>query len=154
MYDNILNDSVLSKLSWAPLLYLVFGYWMITNPTLLGNDPIPVNRINGKQLTDHLWSSALDEKNLDLNLALPFFTMAIFYFCMNFFKGAICSILSFICPCCRVGEIKLNEGLDNYYNALEEEDRNWLIKEEENCRNQLNFNTLTTDNLKKLRSAK
>lgn len=154
MYDNVLNDSVLSKLSWAPLLYMVFGYWMITNPTLFGNEPIPVNRINGKQLTDHLWTSAIDEKNFDVSLSFPFFVMALFYFIINLFRGTLWSILTFICPCWEIGNIKLNEGLDNYYNALDEEDRNWLIKEEENCRNQLNFNTLTTDNLKKLRSAK
>jgi len=48
MYDNVLNDSVLDKMKWAPFLYLALGYWMITNPTLFGNDPVPVNRINGK----------------------------------------------------------------------------------------------------------
>jgi len=154
MYDNVLNDSVLSKLSWAPFLYLVFGYWMLTNPTLFGNNPVPVNRVNMRQLTDHVWSSALEEKNLDLSLSFPFFVMALFYLVVNVFKGSLWSIVTFVCPCWELGNIKLNEGLDNYFDALEEEDRNWLIKEEENCRNQLNFHTLTTESLQKLRGAK
>jgi hypothetical protein len=65
MYDAVLNDSVLSKMAWAPFLYLIFGYWTLTNPNLFGNTPVLVNEINGKQLTTHFYDSVFD---LDLNL--------------------------------------------------------------------------------------
>lgn len=31
MYDNMLNDSVLNLVQYAPLLFLSFGYWMFSN---------------------------------------------------------------------------------------------------------------------------
>ena len=31
MYDNVLNDSVLNLLQYAPLLFLAFGYWMFSS---------------------------------------------------------------------------------------------------------------------------
>lgn len=30
-YDDKLNNSVLAKLTYAPLLFLIFGYWMLSN---------------------------------------------------------------------------------------------------------------------------
>jgi hypothetical protein len=55
MYDAVLNNSVLNKLSWAPWLYFIFGYWMLTNNTLYENNPVEVIKLNGNQLTDHYW---------------------------------------------------------------------------------------------------
>jgi len=38
MYDERLSQDVLNKLQFAPVLYLVFGYWMASNMQLLSND--------------------------------------------------------------------------------------------------------------------
>ena len=38
LYDEKLNDSALSLLTWAPLLALSFSYWMFSNKRLAGND--------------------------------------------------------------------------------------------------------------------
>jgi hypothetical protein len=38
MYDARLNENVLSILTYAPLLFLSFGYWMISNHQLYAND--------------------------------------------------------------------------------------------------------------------
>lgn len=48
MYDAVLNNSVLDKMSWAPMLYFMFGYWMLTNPTLYKNEPVEVTILNGE----------------------------------------------------------------------------------------------------------
>jgi len=31
MYDERLNDDVLSKLQWAPVFFFIFGYWMLSS---------------------------------------------------------------------------------------------------------------------------
>ena len=31
MYDEKLGDTVLSIMSWAPLYYFAFGYWMVSS---------------------------------------------------------------------------------------------------------------------------
>jgi hypothetical protein len=38
MYDEKLNKNALSILTYAPLLFLSFGYWMLSNKQLLGNE--------------------------------------------------------------------------------------------------------------------
>jgi hypothetical protein len=38
MYDEKLNKNALSILTYAPILFLAFGYWMLSNKQLLGND--------------------------------------------------------------------------------------------------------------------
>lgn len=37
MYDEKLNKNALSILTYAPILFLAFGYWMLSNKQLLGN---------------------------------------------------------------------------------------------------------------------
>jgi len=39
----------------------------------------------------------------------------------------------------RVGEFELDEDLPNYFRTLDDHDRQWSIKEEENCRNVMKF---------------
>jgi len=41
MYDEKLNKNALAILTWAPLLFLAFGYWMLSSQQLLSNDFIP-----------------------------------------------------------------------------------------------------------------
>jgi hypothetical protein len=57
-------------------------------------------------------------------------------------------------PSLLVGNIEIDEGLDNYFRTLDDHDRNWSIKEEENCRNVLNMKILHDDTLTKLRTTK
>jgi hypothetical protein len=38
MYNEKLNDSVLSKMKYAPCFFLAFGYWMASNKQLISND--------------------------------------------------------------------------------------------------------------------
>lgn len=44
MYDEKLNNNVLTILTYAPLLFLSFGYWMLSSKQLLTNDVNYVTR--------------------------------------------------------------------------------------------------------------
>lgn len=52
----------------------------------------------------------------------------------------------------KVGEIKIDEDLDNYFNTIDEHDRNWSIKEEEYSRNSLGMNIMHEETLVKLKT--
>lgn len=54
----------------------------------------------------------------------------------------------------RVADLEIDEDLDNYFNTLDDHDRNWSIKEEENARDVLNMKTLDDETLEKLRTTK
>jgi len=50
----------------------------------------------------------------------------------------------------KVGDLEIDEDLDNYFNTLDDHDRNWSIKEEENGRSVLNLKILNDETLEKL----
>ena len=37
-------------------------------------------------------------------------------------------------PSLKIGDVEINEDIDNYWASLDEEDRKWSTKEEENAR--------------------
>lgn len=54
----------------------------------------------------------------------------------------------------RVGELEIDEGLDNYFKTLDDSDRNWSIREEDNARKNLKLTTLTDETLNKFKTTK
>lgn len=52
----------------------------------------------------------------------------------------------------KIREIEVDEGLDNYFKTLDDHDRNWSIKEEENARNVLKLKILNDETLEKFRN--
>jgi hypothetical protein len=52
----------------------------------------------------------------------------------------------------KVGELELDEDIDNYYKCLDDDDREWSIKEEENCRKVLGMKILGDDTIASLKS--
>merc|ERR1719264_1929449 len=38
MYDERLSNDVLNKLQFAPLLFTIFGYWMVSSNQLISNE--------------------------------------------------------------------------------------------------------------------
>jgi|Transcript_33533 hypothetical protein len=55
-------------------------------------------------------------------------------------------------PNLRIGDIEINEDIDNYWAALDEEDRKWSTREEENIRENLGSKLLTDEQFEALKS--
>jgi len=55
MYDEKLNNNVLSLMTYAPLMLLAFGYWMLSSNQLMGNDVQYIEVPNTIPLTQHVW---------------------------------------------------------------------------------------------------
>ena len=53
----------------------------------------------------------------------------------------------------QIGDIELDEDIDNYWAALDENDRKWAIREEENARNALNMPIMTEQSLGNLKKS-
>lgn len=56
-------------------------------------------------------------------------------------------------PSLEIGDVVIDEDIDNYYKALDDEDRLWTIKEEENCRNVLGMKCMPEDAFNRLKCA-
>ena len=57
-------------------------------------------------------------------------------------------------PSFAIGDIDLDEDIDNYWACLDEEDRKWSTKEEENARSELRMHILTDEQFDRLKTEK
>jgi hypothetical protein len=53
MYDQALNNDVLSILKWAPVFMFLFGYWSIGNRQMFFNDPSVLDNYSSKPDPNH-----------------------------------------------------------------------------------------------------
>lgn len=56
MYDEKLNNNVLNLMTYAPLLFLSFGYWMLSSHQLLSNEVFYIETPNSIPKTHHVWT--------------------------------------------------------------------------------------------------
>merc|ERR1712051_805856 len=56
-------------------------------------------------------------------------------------------------PNLQIGDVELNEDIDNYWAALDAEDRKWSEREEDNARDALKMKILTDGQLERLKTA-
>lgn len=61
---------------------------------------------------------------------MPFLIMFWLFTLLIIFRNTIYKWVVRVFPSIRVGELEIDEDLDNYFNTLDDHDRNWSIKEE------------------------
>lgn len=152
MYDERLSNDVLDKLQFAPLLYVCFGYWMASNQQLLSNDHLsPVESALSIPLTDHTVTSLFQSSGWE-NVKWPMLAAFLILNLIWYFGDLIQKQLYECFPNLQIGDIEINEDIENYWASLDEEDRKWSTKEEENNRNELKTKILTDDQFERLKS--
>ncbi len=155
MYDERLNKNALSILTWAPLLFLSFGYWMLSSKQLLSNNPTELiysnlDRTSGHYVSEVFTGATYSTENVALPLLVTFWILLV----VIFFRGIIYSALCFVLPFLAIGNFEIDEDLDNYFNTIDDNDRNWSIKEEENARDVLGMHILEDETLQRFRDTK
>jgi hypothetical protein len=68
----------------------------------------------------------------------------------NFVYNGVTKVLPFL----QIAQFEVDEGLPNYFETIDDEDRNWSIKEEENAREVLGMHILDDDTLSKFRNTR
>lgn len=143
MYDERLSQDVLNKLQFAPILYCAFGYWMASNQQLLSNEHLSaVAATTDVSITNHTYGTMFNSQGLggfQWVLMIAFLVCLIVFFFGKCFEACIAKCF----PSISIGDIELNESIDNYWAALDDGDREWSLKEEENARILLTSKILT-----------
>lgn len=70
---------------------------------------------------------------------------------MTIFRHTLYNVIVHVIPFLHIGNFELDENLDNYFNTIDEEDRKWSIKEEENAREVLSMHILDDYTLNRFR---
>lgn len=76
------------------------------------------------------------------------FILSLFFWCGSWIEKLIGKCF----PSLMIGDIEINESIDNYWASLDDEDRKWSIREEENARGLLTSQLLTNDQFNRLKS--
>lgn len=77
--------------------------------------------------------------------AWPLLVMFGFMFVVWLFANAIRACIYKCNPSFKIGNIEVTQEIDTYFDSLNDDDRNWSIKEEENARNNLKGMKILTD---------
>lgn len=152
MYDERLSNDVLRKLQFAPLLYLVFGYWMASSQQLLSNDHLtPMTNSMDTYVTGHTMGSVFSGSGWE-GIKWPMLIAFVFLNVLWYLGDWIQGLLYECFPALRIGDIDINEDIDNYWASLDEEDRKWSTREEENARDALKMHILTDEQFDRLKT--
>ena len=137
MYDDKLNNTALNTMQWAPVLMLTFGYWQMTNRQIFKGVSFPKQFSGEVAETGHnmwkQWSLAKWDHSA------PMLTLFILVILGLFVGGIIKWIISKIIGRSLDVDLNVDEDLPHYMRALEQEDKDWWVAEENNCRKVLGF---------------
>ena len=132
MYDERLSQSVLNKLFYAPLFFLGFGYWMASNKQMLSNENLfAKDRMISPETTHHTWDRIWTEADFKDAPAWPLLLLFLLLLFNQIFGSAIMRCMTKIIPSLEIGDVELDEDIDNYWASLDEKDRKWAQKEDE-----------------------
>ncbi len=84
-------------------------------------------------------------------LLVMFWIFLFFTITRNFIYPRLCKWFPNVV---KVGELEIDEDLDNYFNTLDDNDRGFLVKEEDNARDVLKFKVLDDYTLNRLKTTK
>ena len=120
MYDERLSNDVLNKLQFAPLLYVIFGYWMASNQQLLSNEHLtPVESSTSTYVTNHTMGDIFSGEGwagIKWPLMLTFIVLNIVWY----LGDNIVNWLTECMPNLRIGDCEIDESIDGYWATLDE----------------------------------
>lgn len=154
MYDESLNKNALAILTWAPVLFLSFGYWMMSSRQLLSNQlPNSINHRDDPMVTNHVLSEVFKSHAYqNSNVAMPLLVTFWVILGLTLFRAFIYKCLCWVLPVLQIGDFEIDEGLPPYFETLDDNDRNWSIEEEKNARENLGLHILDDETLQKLKT--
>lgn len=133
-YDEKLNNSVLRILDKGPVFLLAFGYWLLTNLQQVENNYLmEKNRKSDPSPSLHICSKYWHPAEaFNSGPAGALLIMLYIYILYLIFRTPLSVCYSKCFPSDSVGDFFTDEEIDLYQNCLDDDDKNWSLKEEEN----------------------
>lgn len=143
MYDERLSQSVIKTLYWAPIFYLSFGFWMASNKQILSNDNLETrDRMVSPDVNDHTIHGFFMGDCFQ-SPAWPLALLCGILVLNQFFGNSINLCLQKYFPNLIIGDVHLDEDIDNYFSALDEKDREWATGEDKYATEKLGMQLFT-----------
>ena len=132
-FDDKLTKNAVAILKYASILYLLFGFWMLSNRGMFDNEVLPLEFTDSRVRTTHSIGS------FTINQAIPMFfmgcVMVAIVFMQAFFKKTLKSWgFTF-----GGRKIQVDENLPQFWRAIKFSDAEWLIEENKYLKNNYYF---------------
>ena len=131
-FDEKMTMNTLRMLLWAPIIYMMFSYWVLSNNQMFDNVVFKYANANDLVLSGHLLIREL--ATLRLDQSIPCLVMFLLTAFLVPFSSIFTAIVEFFKPDAFKLNLNIDENLGNYFEALEQDDKNQMIVEEENLR--------------------
>jgi len=113
------------------------------------------DRLGSPKLSGHLWTDVFRPSSYSLsNPAMPLLLVFWVVFILTFFRNLIFENIFRlkVFANLKVANFEIDENLDNYFNTLDDEDREWSLKEEQNAREVCGMKILLDETIMKLKT--
>jgi len=133
-FDDKMTKNAVGILKWAPLLYLFFGYWQLSNQQVFDNKVVPMNYSDDIIQTKHSIG-----RSFQVDQAIPLFLMG----CVLAFITVMQAFFKKTMKAWGFGfggrSINVDENLPRFWKAIRFSDQDWLVQENDYLHDHYNF---------------
>jgi TRAP-type uncharacterized transport system fused permease subunit len=108
-------------LFYAPIVYIMFTYWYLSNNQIFSNVVAPLKTVDDVPLSFHNVPLSFDQLRRDHSL--PALLITVLLLAMIPFGSAIVSLFNAVKPGVFSLNFKVDEDLQNYFEALDDQDK-------------------------------
>jgi len=140
--DDKLTNNEISKISYAPLLFLINGYWML-NPEIFENKWEYIDTTLDSMKSQHFFK-------FQVNWAFPVLIVGFASFFILITQKIMGAALNKLGYGMQAKEIAVDEDLPNFYKCVKLSQADEVIAEEENMQNKFGLLINDPDTIKEL----
>ena len=124
---------------------------MLSSNQICSNDVNYRTHSSSPPVTKHIWTEVFTSAGYTQNPGAPLLILFWIFLIATFLRTFVDKLLMKIFT---LRSFEIDEDLENYFNTIDENDRNWSIAEEEYSRKTMNIKILPDETLEKFKTTK
>lgn len=130
--DEKLTMSTLKIMMLGPLLYMFINYMYLGNLQIFDNVTMPLSRIDDVVKSGH--KLLVGYSDIKVNQSFPALVLTLIFLGLIPFGSLFAMIIDKLFPGVLHIDFSVDEDLKNFFTALEEDDKHWMLAEEQHTR--------------------
>lgn len=142
-FDEKLTMNTLRMLLYSPLVFISFTYWYLSNNQIFANIVFPQNSVIDVLQSGHYLPRSIQSLRIS-DPSFPALLMTLIFFALIHFGTMLLKVIEYLHPGIFDIDFTIDENLPNFFDAIDPEDRKFILLEEANLRkNYVNLHYLS-----------
>jgi len=137
-FDDQMTKNALGKMRWATVFYLFFGYWMLSSKVIFNSYYNLINTTNEIMLSGHTI------KSIRVDQASPLLLMGVCVFIIIVMQSFFKKTLKRWGFTFGGSKINVDENLPYFFESIRLRDADWLLKENQNLKEEYGFSIISS----------